>query len=130
MVIDSSAMSAVLFNEPEADRLRRAISADPVRMMSAVSALETSCVVESRRGASAGAEFEMFLHKVRIQIRPFDEDQLEIARAAWRRFGRGRHGAALNFGDCAAYALAKATGEPLLFKGSDFAQTDVAAVRI
>jgi len=121
-------MLAVLLEEPEASVFRQALSRDPLRMMSAVSALETTCVLESRHGERAGVEFELFLHKIKIKVMPFDEEQLEIAREAWRRFGKGRHAASLNLGDCAAYALAKAAGEPLLFKGNDFAQTDIPAV--
>lgn len=123
-------MLAVLLEEPEAPAFRRALSRDPVRMMSAVSALEATCVLESRRGEQAGVEFELFLHKTKVQVTPFDERQLEVARHAWRRFGKGRHPAGLNLGDCIAYALAKVTGERLLFKGSDFTQTDVPAVTV
>jgi ribonuclease VapC len=118
----------VLLEEPEADAFRRAIAQDSVRLMSTVSALEATCVLESRRGERAEAELELFLHKVNIRVMPFDEDQLEVARSAWRKFGRGRHAAGLNFGDCAAYALAAVAGEPLLFKGGDFSATDVARV--
>ena len=129
MVIDTSAITAILLNEPEAHTFRLAVSRDPVRLMSTVSALEATCVLESRRGAAAGAELELLLHKIAVQVVPFDDNQLEIARNAWRRFGKGRHRASLNFGDCVAYALAKATGEPLLFKGTDFSQTDIRAVQ-
>ncbi len=128
MVIDTSAAMAVLLNEPEAEEFRRAIREDPVRLMSAVSALETTCVIESRRGPAAGVEFELLLHKINVRVIPFDEAQLQIARGAWRRFGRGRHRAGLNFGDCAAYALATTSGESLLFKGDDFVHTDITAV--
>ena len=128
MVIDTSALLAVLLEEPEASGFRQALSRDPVRMISAVSALEATCVLESRLGERAGVELELFLHKIKVRVMPFDEEQLEIARWAWRKFGKGRHPAGLNLGDCAAYALAKAAREPLLFKGSDFAQIDVQAV--
>jgi ribonuclease VapC len=130
MVIDTSAVLAVLLEEPEAPAFRRALSHDPVRMMSAVSALETTCVLESRRGEQAGVEFELLLHKITVRIMPFDERQLEAARDAWRKFGKGRHPAGLNFGDCVAYALAKVAGERLLFKGNDFTQTDIPAVTV
>ncbi len=125
MVLDTSAVTAILLNEPEADRFRAAIADDPVRLMSAVSAVEATCVLESRRGAQAGVELEFFVYKVGIKFVPFDADQLEVARSAWRLYGRGKHPAGLNFGDCAAYALARTAGEPLLFKGGDFAKTDI-----
>ena len=130
MVIDTSAILAVLLREPDAGMFRLAITRDPLRLMSAVSALEATCVLESRRGLRAGLEFELVVHKINIRVMAFDLNQLDIARDAWRRFGRGRHPASLNFGDCAAYALTKATGEPLLFKGRDFSLTDVASVRL
>jgi len=81
--------------------------------------------VELRNGEVAGRELDLFLHRAKIEIVPVDADQVEIARAAYRRYGKGVHPAGLNYGDCFSYALAKATGEPLLFKGSDFAKTDV-----
>ena len=97
-------------------------------MISAATVLETGIVVESRLGDAAGRELDLFLIRANFQIMPVDAEQAELARSAWRRFGKGRHPAALNFGDCFAYALAKWTGEPLLAKGTDFAATDVALV--
>lgn len=125
MVLDTSAVLALLFNEPEADDIEVAIDADPVRLMSAASIVEAAIVVEARLGAAGGREFDLLLHKARIEAVSVTPEQAEIARQAWRRFGRGRHEAGLNFGDCFAYALAQASGEPLLFKGDDFARTDV-----
>ena len=84
-------------------------------------------VVESRGGRAAGMELDVFLARAEIATAPVTADQLEVARTAWRRYGKGNHRAALNFGDCFAYALANTTGEPLLFKGNDFAQTDIGA---
>lgn len=130
MVIDTSAVLALLFNEPEADDIERAIDADPVRLMSAASGLEAAVVVEARLGAAGGREFDLLLHKARIEIVAVTSDQMEAGRAAWRRFGRGRHEANLNFGDCFSYALAAVSGEPLLFKGDDFARTDIARVAL
>lgn len=126
MVIDTSAVVAILFLEPEAQSFASAIRADQIRLMSAASALETAMVVEARHGPSGGREFDLFLHRAGIDIVPFSADQFELARRAWRLYGKGNHPAALNLGDCFAYALAKNTGEPLLFKGEDFLRTDVA----
>jgi ribonuclease VapC len=125
MVIDSSAALAILLGEVENDLFASAIDADPTRIMSAVSVLETSIVVEARKGPAAGRELDLFLHRGRIDIVPFNAHQLEVARDAYRRYGKGFHRAALNFGDCCAYALAAASGEPLLFKGGDFTHTDI-----
>ena len=130
MVVDTSAVLALLFNEPEADGIEAAIDADPVRLMSTASCLESAIVVEARLGAAGGREFDLFLHAVHIDLVAVTPDQVELARDAWRRFGRGRHEAGLNFGDCFSYALAVASGEPLLFKGDDFARTDVARVAL
>jgi ribonuclease VapC len=130
MIIDTSAILALLFNEPEADEIEIAIDEDPVRLMSAAAALEAAIVVEARLGAAGGREFDLLLHKARIDLVPVTGEQMEVARSAWRRFGRGRHEANLNFGDCFSYALAAVSGEPLLFKGDDFSRTDVATVTL
>ena len=125
MIVDSSALLAILFGEPDAKRHAAAImSASPCRM-SVANVLEASIVVEGRGGDTAAHEFDTLLEKAEVEMVPVTVEHLEAARRAWRRFGRGNHPAALNFGDCFAYALAKATGEPLLFKGEDFAQTDI-----
>ena len=117
---------AVLFDEPEKDQLVRQIAADPRRLVSAGTLLEVSLVVESRRGESAGRELDLLLHRLSATVVPFDESQATLARSAWQRYGKGNHHAALNFGDCFAYALSRVSGEPLLFKGADFSLTDVA----
>ena len=130
MVIDTSAVLALLFNEPEADDIESAIDEDPVRLMSAASGLEAGIVVEARLGAAGGREFDLLLHRARIEIVAVTSEQMEVGRAAWRRFGRGRHDANLNFGDCFSYALAAVSGEPLLFKGDDFCRTDIPQVRL
>jgi ribonuclease VapC len=126
MVIDTSALIAILFNEPDADRFDTAIANAPTRLISTVSVLEAGMVVESRYGELGGIELDRLLHRTRIEIVPFTVDQLDEARRAFRRFGKGRQRAGLNFGDCAVYALAKLTGEDLLAKGEDFALTDIA----
>lgn len=125
MVIDSSAVVAILFGEPEADTFAALIEADPVRLMSAASALETSIVIFSDLDDEGVREFDLLVHKARIEIVSFSVQHLAAAREAFQRFGKGRHGAALDFGDCFSYALSKLTGEALLFKGDVFARTDV-----
>lgn len=125
MVIDSSAVIAILGDEPERYDFNRLIEADSCRLISTASVLETSIVLENRYGEAAGRELDFFLLKASINIRPFDAEQLAIARRAYRQYGKGRHPASLNYGDCFSYALSKQTGEPLLFKGNDFSQTDI-----
>ena len=125
MVIDSSALNAVLLGEPERSQFLNLVAAAGVRLLSAANALETTIVIESRLGAAGGHAFDEFLQATGITIVAVDVDQLAQARQAWRNFGKGRHRAGLNFGDCFAYALAKVSGEPLLAKGSDFQRTDL-----
>lgn len=130
MVIDTSALVAVLFDEPERGAFTRAIAADPRRLVSAATVVETGIVVEARRGERAGIELDVLLHRAAVQVLAVDGRQAELARAAWRRYGKGRHVAALNLGDCFSYAAAVASGEPLLCKGTDFALTDVRTVTV
>ena len=127
MIIDSSAVLAVLYREPDAERYETAIATAQNCRMSVANVLETSIVVEGRGGAAAGHEFDAFLDRAGIALVPVMAEHIDTARLAWRRFGKGNHPAGLNFGDCFAYALAKTTGEPLLFKGDDFALTDIEA---
>ncbi len=127
MVIDSSALVAILLGEPEAEVFVPVIDEDPNRLVSAFSALEAGIVIEARKGESGGRELDLLLHRAGIEIVPLTAEQIEIARTAWRKYGKGRHPAGLNIGDCCSYALAKLAGEPLLFKGSDFSQTDIEA---
>lgn len=128
MVLDTSALLAVLFDEADAERFRLAIELDETRLVSAATLLETTIVAEARKGEPGGRELELLVHKAAITTVPVDADQVAEARRAWRRFGKGRHAANLNYGDLFAYALARTAGEPLLFKGDDFARTDVARV--
>lgn len=125
MIIDTSAMVAILRDEPDRADLIRQIETEPDRRMSAVSVLETAMVLEGRSGADAGLDLDLFLERAGVEIVAFTAEQLRIARMAFRRYGKGRHPAGLNFGDCVSYALATSLGEPLLFKGHDFTQTDV-----
>jgi ribonuclease VapC len=128
VTVDTSAILAVLRNEPERLEFVALIEASPVRLVSAVSVLEAAMVLEGRQGSDAGLYLDTFLRNASFRIVPFDEAQLAIARNAFRMFGKGRHRAGLNFADCASYALTLWSGEPLLFKGSDFAATDVPRV--
>lgn len=129
MVLDTSALVAILLDEPERRRFNEAIEADPRRLTSAATLLETAIVLETRSGEIAGRELDLFLHRAKIEVVPVDADQIELARAAFRQFGKGRHSAGLNFGDCFSYALAAATDEPLLCKGLDFSRTDLTLVK-
>ncbi|HUY15773.1 MAG TPA: type II toxin-antitoxin system VapC family toxin [Terriglobia bacterium] len=125
MVIDTSALLAVFLGEPERRQFLESITQAETRCISAASVLETGIVLEARRGEAAGREFDLFLNQAKVDIVAVDAEQVEIARVAWRKYGKGRHPAALNFGDCFAYALAKMLDEPLLAKGSDFTRTGI-----
>ncbi|MGD8257666.1 MAG: type II toxin-antitoxin system VapC family toxin [Desulfobacterales bacterium] len=125
MVIDTSALIAILFGEPEAESFSQALANDPRRLISAFNALETGIVVEARKGEAGGRELDLLMHRAQIEIVAMNLDQAELARSAWRNYGKGNHPAGLNIGDCCAYALAKYSDEPLLFKGNDFKQTDI-----
>lgn len=127
MVIDTSAIVAIALNEPDAPEIEARIADDPIRLISAATVLEAAMVLETRLGEAGGREFDLWLVRVGAEIIPVDAEQVDAARRAWRRYGRGRHAAALNYGDCFSYALAMTRGEPLLFKGEDFAKTDVKA---
>ena len=127
MVIDSSALVAMLQDEPERAALVAKIAADPVRLLSAANYLEAAIVIDDRFGAAGARDLKLLLVEAAIRIMPVTVEHAELARTAYRRFGRGNHPARLNFGDCFAYGLARETGEPLLYKGGDFGQTDIAA---
>jgi ribonuclease VapC len=125
MVIDTSAIVAIALNEPDALEIEFQIADDPVRLISAATVLEATMVIETRLGDAGGREFDLWMLKISAEVVPVDAEQTDVARRAWRRYGKGRHAAALNYGDCFSYALATTRGEPLLFKGADFARTDV-----
>jgi len=125
VILDTSALFAILGDEPERRSFNEAIEAAESRRMSVATFVEISIVLEARYGAEGSRELDLFLERAAIELVPVDLEQARLARRAWNRFGKGRHPAALNFGDCFAYALAAAVGEPLLFKGDDFAQTDI-----
>ena len=125
MVIDSSAILAILQNEPERHSFNQAIAAAQERSLSAASLVELSIVMEARWGAEGQADLDLFLRTAEIAIISLDRHQAELARVAFQRFGKGRHRAGLNLGDCFSYALAQWLDQPLLFKGDDFSQTDL-----
>ncbi|NEW87335.1 type II toxin-antitoxin system VapC family toxin [Rhodopseudomonas sp. WA056] len=125
MVIDTSVIVAIALDEPDAAALEARIADDPVRLISAATVLEATIVLETRLGDAGGREFDLWLLKIGAEIVPVDAEQMEAARRAWRRYGKGRHAAGLNYGDCFAYALALTRGEPLLYKGDDFARTEI-----
>lgn len=126
MVVDTSALVAIVFDEPERERFVARIALDAVRMVSAVTWVEASLVVLARKGPQGLDRLDRFLDQAAVERVSFDEHQAMLARRALALYGRGRHPAGLNFGDCFAYALSKSTGEPLLFKGDDFGRMDVA----
>jgi ribonuclease VapC len=126
MIIDTSAIIAILRDEPEAIVCARAIADATIRRVSAVNFVESAVVIDASRDPIATRRFDDFIREANISIEPVTEIQAQIARSAYRDFGKGSgHPAKLNFGDCFAYALAKELGEPLLFKGDDFARTDI-----
>ena len=125
MVVDTSAVIAVLLGESETEAFARALANDSKKMISAFNALESAIVIEAKKGEAGGRELALLLHHACIETIPLNRDQTELALSAWRKYGKGNHPAGLNIGDCCAYALAKYSGEPLLFKGQDFSRTDI-----
>ena len=124
-MIDTSALVAILQNEPERTTFIAAIDSVDKRTLSAVSFVETAMVIESRYGSKGILELDMLVDKAAINIRSVDLSQAKIARNAFHNFGKGRHPASLNFGDCFTYSLARMLNEPLLFKGEEFSKTDI-----
>jgi ribonuclease VapC len=125
MIVDSSAIMAILESEPEADALQQALDRSPGHTISAVNYVETGIVIDGRGDPVLSRTFDNFLFETRIRIESVTPEQARLAREAYRDFGKGRHRAGLNLGDCFSYALAKCKREPLLFKGNDFRKTDV-----
>ncbi len=130
MVVDTSALIAILFGEQEAESFARAISEDARSLVSSFTVLETSVILLVRKGVDGPPLLDALLRSGRLETVSMTADQAEIARLAYARYGKGRHPAGLNLGDCCSYALARASGERLLFKGQDFPQTDIEAVRL
>jgi ribonuclease VapC len=129
MIIDSSALLAMLLEEPEGHLFDVAIARSNICRISSAALLEASMILQSRRGEDGPRDLDLLIARFRIEIVAFSESQARLARDAFKRYGKGRHPAGLNFGDCMVYALARETGDDLLFKGSDFAQTDIAAAK-
>lgn len=125
MIVDTSVIIAILRGERDADELAAAIESAPVRRISAATYVEAAIVTDANRDSLLSNFLDSFLGRSLISIEPITVEQARMAREAYRDFGKGRHRAGLNFGDCFAYALAKEKGEPLLFKGDDFRKTDV-----
>jgi ribonuclease VapC len=125
MVLDTSALLAILQDEPERRRFNESIEAADSVVLSVANFVETSIVIESRYGAEGLRELDRFIDRAGIEIVGVDVEQGKLARDAFSRFGKGRHEAALNFGDCFAYALARLLAQPILFKGDDFSRTDL-----
>lgn len=125
MVIDTSALVALLSMESEAQRIAAALESDPNRLISAATLVEAGIVIESRYGPAGARELDLLVAKAGFGVESVTAEQADVAREAWRRYGKGRHSAGLNYGDCFSYALAKVKGEPLLFKGEDFPHTDI-----
>ncbi|HEU4455143.1 MAG TPA: type II toxin-antitoxin system VapC family toxin [Longimicrobium sp.] len=128
MVVDTSALIAYLNAEPEAERIETALVGARRLFLSAATLVEAGIVAERQNEESGGRDLDLLIHRLRVEVVPVTEEQAELARSAYRRFGKGKHPAGLNFGDCFSYALARSLGEPLLFVGADFSKTDVAAV--
>ena len=129
MVIDTSALICILLNEPEANMFAKAISNDNKRLLSVMSLLESAIVIECKKGPAGGRELDLLVHSASLDVVAMTAEQTHIARHAYRKFGKGKHPAALNLGDCCSYALSRYSEEPLLFKGDDFSKTDIVRVR-
>ena len=127
MIVDSSAVLAILFDEKDAETFARILTEADSCRMSAANFVEVAIVVEAQTKNSGSRQFDAFVRRAGLVIEPVTEEQAHIARQAYTDFGKGRHPAGLNFGDCFAYALARVLGEPLLYKGDDFPHTDVTA---
>jgi len=127
VILDTSALFAMLYEEAEAPALETALAVAGDCAVSAATLVEAYMVCEGRGGAAGAARLDALLQRIAARVIPFTAEHAALAREGWRQFGKGRHPAALNLGDCFAYALARARHEPLLFKGDDFAQTDVKA---
>ena len=128
MIVDTSVIVGILRNEPDVRAMEKALARPEILRMSAVSYVEAAVVVDSNRNPVLSRRFDDLLRDLQMAIEPVTVNQALIARDAYRDFGKGRHRAGLNFGDCFAYALAKEKGESLLFKGDDFCHTDIAPV--
>lgn len=127
MILDTSALMAVILGESDAEHLLSEMSSAPELAVSAATVVEAAIVAEAKGGSEAADDLQALLADLECRVVPVDEEHADAAVEAWRRFGKGRHSAALNLGDCFAYAAAKVVGRPLLYKGDDFRQTDIRA---
>jgi ribonuclease VapC len=127
MIVDTSAILAILFNEADAQAYAQAIAEADACRLSAATFVEAAIVIEAQTKSGGSQQLDAFMRRAGMIVEPVTEEQAYIARQAFTDFGKGRHPAGLNFGDCFSYALSKATGEPLLFKGADFSKTDITA---
>ncbi|HIG41694.1 MAG: type II toxin-antitoxin system VapC family toxin [bacterium] len=125
MIIDTSVLVAILFNEADAGLYAQALAMAEHRLISAASYLESGIVIDRQKGAAAGRQLDSLIVRAEVKVEPVTRAQADIARQAYMDFGKGAHPAGLNFGDCFSYALAKSLGMPLLYKGQDFSQTDI-----
>jgi ribonuclease VapC len=125
MVVDSSALLAIFLKEPEREHFLKLLLQERKRLLSAATLVETGIIVETRRGEAAARDLDLFLFESEVEVVAVDRTQAEQARAAYRRFGKGRHPAALNFGDCFTYALSIVSGEPVLAKGEEFKRANL-----
>lgn len=128
MIIDTSALLAIVFDEADGPELLRLVVEAPLRLMSAANVLEAWIIVDRHENPNKSPALDALIETLGIDIEPVTVPQARLARQAYKTYGKGNHPAGLNYGDCFAYALAKATGEPLLFKGNDFSQTGIAVV--
>jgi ribonuclease VapC len=129
VIVDTSALVAIFYGEPEGPEFTRLIHDAPVCRISVASLIELSMVIEGQLGPDAARQADAYLRRAGVAVEPITIEQGQLARQAFLDFGKGQHPAGLNFGDLFSYALSKATGEPLLFKGADFRRTDVTAAR-
>jgi ribonuclease VapC len=130
MVIDTSALLALLFHEPEASSVAKHLSETAVPHISALTVFESKMVVAARKGPQGTRELDLLFHTLDFKVVPLDSEQSDLAMEAWSRFGKGRHKASLNLGDCCSYALSKKLGLPLMYKGNDFSETDLDCVHV
>lgn len=130
MVVDTSVLLAVLLGEPEAGRCVDILASNPGFSVSSFTILEAGIVLSARKGPAATRELDLLLHRTRARVVPLTAEQAENARDAWEQFGKGRHPAGLNIGDCCSYALSRSLGEPLLFKGDDFNKTNLETIAL
>jgi ribonuclease VapC len=128
MVVDTSALLAVLFQEEDAEYFAERFASGERKIMTPFNALEADIVVESRKGGDGKRELDLLMYKSAVEVVPFDHAMRVLAAEAWKKYGKSRHSAGLNLGDCCAYALSMYTREPLLYKGGDFGRTDAAKV--